>query len=194
MDMFNSFFTLENKGTKGAIRFLLKSLEKNPIDISDSELYKAYLLTILQNNKRSLIKACQILIEKKSENFCINDKDITLIKKILLRSLQQINDLEVIWLLYLLIEIEGIERDDDIIIRICSSKNELAQVMLLRKGFISQDLKQTMKSSSTSWILNYELFSENIITEDEFKEKLTIHQNLNMYNKLKQKGIHFCEF
>ena len=70
----------------------------------------------------------------------------------------------------------------------------LAQVMLLRKGFISQDLKQTMKSSSTSWILNYELFSENIITEDEFKEKLTIHQNLNMYNKLKQKGIHFCEF
>jgi hypothetical protein len=108
--------------------------------------------------------------------------------------LQQINDLEVIWLLYLLIEIEGIERDDDIIIRICSSKNELAQVMLLRKGFISQDLKQTMKSSSTSWILNYELFSENIITEDEFKEKLTIHQNLNMYNKLKQKGIHFCEF
>lgn len=194
MDMFNSFFTLENKGTKGAIRFLLKSLEKNPIDISDSELYKAYLLTILQNNKRSLIKACQILIEKKSENFCINDKDITLIKKILLRSLQQINDLEVIWLLYLLIEIEGIERDDDIIIRICSSKNELAQVMLLRKGFISQDLKQTMKSSSTSWILNYELFSENIITEDEFKEKLTIHQNLNMYNKLKQNGIHFCEF
>lgn len=51
-------------------------------------------------------------------------------------------------------------------------QNELAQVMLLRKGFISQDLKQTMKSSSTSWILNYELFSENIITEDEFKENL----------------------
>lgn len=71
-------------------------------------------------------------------------------------------------------------------------QNELAQVMLLRKEFISQDLKQTMKSSSTSWILNYELFSENIITEDEFKEKLTIHQNLNMYNKLKQNGIHFA--
>ena len=91
-------------------------------------------------------------------------------------------------------EIEGIERDDDIIIQICLSKNELAQVMLLRKGFLSQDLKQTIKTSATSWILNYELLSENIITEDEFKEKLIINQNLNMYNKLKQKGIHFCEF
>ena len=28
---------------------------------------------------------------------------------------------------------------------------------------------------------------------EKFKEKLTIHQNLNMYNKLKQNGIHFCE-
>lgn len=194
MDMFNSFFKLESNGTKGAIRFLLKSLEKNPIDISYSELYKAYLLTILQNNKRSLIKACQILIERKSENFCINDNDVKLIKRILLRNLRQLNDLEVIWLLYLLMEIEGIERDDDIIIQICSSKNELAQVMLLRKGFLSQDLKQTIKTSATSWILNYELLSENIITEDEFKEKLIINQNLNMYNKLKQKGIHFCEF
>ena len=125
---------------------------------------------------------------------CCVQVGILLIKRILLRNLRQLNDLEVIWLLYLLMEIEGIERDDDIIIQICLSKNELAQVMLLRKGFISQDLKQTMKSSSTSWILNYELFSENIITEDEFKEKLTIHQNLNMYNKLKQNGIHFCEF
>lgn len=192
MDLFNSFFTLEQNGVKGAIRFLLKSLDNKPINIRCSKLYKSYLLTILQNNKRSLIKACQIIIDKNRESFVMDENDMIFIKKILLNNLKQKNDLEVIWLLYLLIEISGINNTDEIIIKICSDNNELAQLMLLKRGLLSEQLKNIIKVNAKSWILNYELFSENLLSETEFQSKLNLNKNLEMYRKFRENNIHFC--
>lgn len=191
MDLFNSFYTLEQNGVKGAIRFLLKSLDNKPINIRNSKLYKSYLLTILQNNKRSLIKACQIIIDKNRESFEIDENDIIFIKKSLSNNLKQKNDLEVIWLLYLLIEISGINNTDKIIEEICLDNNELAQLILLKRGLLSEDFINIIKNDSKSWILNYELFSENLLSEAEFQRKLNLDKNLNMYRKFKENDIHF---
>ena len=71
MSLFNHFLTLEQNGTKGAIRYLLKSLEKSPIEINDEhkDLMKSYLLTILSNDERSLGKACALLITGNEKKF-----------------------------------------------------------------------------------------------------------------------------
>lgn len=74
MDLFNSFYNLEIGGTKGAIRYLLKSLECSKIEINAPELYKSYLITIIRNNERSLTKACSLLIENK-DNIILTDED-----------------------------------------------------------------------------------------------------------------------
>lgn len=191
MDLFNAFYELESNGVKGAIRFLLKTLYNSNIKTSTPELYKSYLLTILQNNKRSLIKACQI-INTNNHDLGICEEDIKFIKKILLNNLKQKNDLEVIWLLYLLINLSGINTTDEIIEKISLSNNELAQLLLLKHNLLSEKQKEIIKSNSYSWILNYELFSENLLTEEEFKNKLNLNKNLAMYVKLKRFDIHFC--
>lgn len=193
MDLFNTFFDLENHGIKGAIRFLLKSIYNKPLNITNSQLLKSYLLSIIQNNKRSLIKACQIIINRDPESFSIEERDIIFIKNVLHKHIQKNHDLEVIWLLYLLLSITTLSNTDDIITAICSSNNELAQALLLAKNLIPDTEKQTIIDKADSWILNYELYYSSFISEDEFKDRLCLSKNLSMYNRFKNSGIHFIK-
>lgn len=80
MELFNEYLTLERGGTKGAIRYLLKSLEKVNLNIENFILYKSYLITIIQNDERSLTKVCTLLINNK-DKMALNEEDIKVIKK-----------------------------------------------------------------------------------------------------------------
>ena len=44
-----------------------------------------------------------------------------------------------------------------------------------------------MKQKVKSWIALYEFFAEDIISEDELKDKLQLHKNFNLYKHLKVK-------
>ncbi len=193
MELFNSFFSLEKSGTKGAIRYLLKTIEKKPINTEKPEMYKSYLLTILANNERSLTKACSLLINKK-EVLNLDKADIDLIKSLLNYRLRDEHDLEVIWLLYLLIQTGNVNKGDEIVSLIVKSHNELAQIMLLRKSLLLEDHLSLIRSEAKSWILLYELYAANNIDENNFIAKLNINKNLTMYNHFKSKGLHFCNF
>lgn len=187
--LFNDFFEIEKSGTKGAIRYLLKSLESSPIDIENKILFDSYILTIMSNNPRSLTKACSLLIENQLESK-VKDDHINQIKNMIIKNIRKNYDLEVVWLLYVLIETNNIACDEKIITAILESKNELAQIMILRKKLTSNI--ENIKQSAQSWILNYELFASAYISMDEFCERLPINKNKDMYEKLKDDNIHFC--
>ena len=102
------------------------------------------------------------------------------------------HDLEVIWLLYFLIETNSIQIDDSLIHQIVDSKNEIAHIMLLRNELLGEDKIAQIISSAFSWILIYELYVSEHITE-ELKLKLNLNKNLQMYKYLKQNNVHFCE-
>lgn len=191
MEMFNAFALLEKSGVKGAIRFLLKSIEKNPIAGDNSQLYKAYLLTIIKNNERSLTKACSLLIKNK-DALNISEIDKEILTGMLHIHVEYEHDLEVLWLLYLLIEIGSIDSDSLIIEDIINRKNELAHILLLRRGILKTEQIDQVKNNATSWILLYELYANGNITESVFKERLNLNKNTEMYQKLKIKNIHFC--
>lgn len=71
----------------------------------------------------------------------------------LLRQLTEEHDLEVLWLLYLLLETQDpITMDTNVVDKIVQGKNELAQIMLLRKGVLTEEQKQLLAEKSTSWI------------------------------------------
>lgn len=192
IELFNSYFILEKNGIKGAIRYLLKTLEKDPLKDTDTSLYKAYLLTIIENNERSLSKVCSLFIENK-ESLTLYNSDVVLIKQMLDKHIRYEHDLEVIWLLYLLIETNNIQIDDSLIHQIVDSKNELAHIMLLRNELLGEDKIAQIISSAFSWILIYELYVSEHITEEELKLKLNLNKNLQMYKYLKQNNVHFCE-
>lgn len=192
MELFNEYLKLEQNGTKGAIRYLLKSLEKVALKTENQKLYKSYLITIIQNNERSLIKACMLLINNKDE-MLLDEKDIKVIKEILKRNIELGYDLEVVWLLYLLLETNKIVEDDSTIQEVSNSNNELAQTLLLcRNMLITQNLSQVEENAS-SWILLYELYVKDYIDEDLFVERLNLNKNKEMYRKFKTDNIHFCE-
>lgn len=191
MKLFNTFFLMEKNGTKGAIKYLLKTLEKKQIEPTDPTLYKAYLLTIIGNNERSLTKACSLLVENK-ESMSLDVKDVAIIMRMLENHILFEHDLEVLWLMYLLIETENVQIDDPIVQQIIDSRNELAHIILLRKQLLSPEKIITISSNANSWLLCYELYAANHITEEVFKSKLHLNKNLEMYRYLKQKNVHFC--
>lgn len=192
MELFNTYLILEKNGTKGALRYLLKTLEQNPIEPTNTSLYKAYLLTIIENNERSLTKACSLLIKNK-ESLTIDEKDVVIIKQMLNRHISYEHDLEVLWLLHLLIETGNIQIDELLVQQIVESKNELAKIILIRKGLLGQEKVDQVSSNAFSWILIYELYVSGHINEGVLISKLNLNKNLLMYQHLKQNNVHFCD-
>ena len=205
--LFNRFFLMEKSGTKGAIRYLLKALSVKPVQ-TDSSLFKAYLISAIANDNRSLTKACSLLIDinnrykiNQSEevsdgvarNF-LNDEDIKTIKRMLEYHIKSKHELEVIWLLYLLIETDKVESNSYIIQQIAESQNELAHLLILRKDLLNEKLIEEIKNKANSWILLYELYVANHVSEEEFQDRLCVRRNLNTYKNLKNNDIHFCVF
>ena len=191
MNLFNTFLTMEQQGTKGAVRFLLKSIESKPIETKDAKLYKSYLISILSNDERSLVKACSLLIN--TSIFTLDEQDKELIKKRIQQFLKDGYDLEAIWLVYLLVQTNSFD-DIKLLELVCDSSNELAQTMLLCQGMLPDSCVNIIKQKAKSWLLNYELYVANHITEDEFKNRGALNKNLDLYNRFKAKGIHFLEF
>lgn len=193
MALFDTFFTLEKEGSVGAIRFLLKSLGHDPIDTEDKSLYKAYLLSIIGNDDRSLTKACELLIANKKE-MPLEKKDIALLKAQLDKHLADDHHLEVVWLLYLLIKTGKFSRrwNGEIIKQIVCSEHELAQIILLRSGLLDGEDLKNLKNNASSWILLYELFATDVLSKDDFEERLNLNKSMSYYNNLKNKDFHFC--
>ena len=192
IEMFNRFYSLEHDGTKGAIRFLLKSLEHKPIIPEDPDLYKSFLITIIGNDERSLIKACSLLITQ-DEIITLTKQDVDIVKSMLEKHIEFENDLEVLWLLHLLIKTGNKSAISSLIKELINSNNELAHIMLLRNDFFNVDKITAISRKASSWILLYELYVSGHITEDEFVSKLNLNKNLEMYRRLKEKEVHFCK-
>lgn len=190
--LFNVFLNLEKSGTKGAVRYLLKSIEKNPINFENKDLFDSYILSILTNDDRSLTKACSLVIAGNTHKPLDEQYVCERIKKMLKINIEKKHDLEVIWLLYVLIETDNINSGNSIITDIINSQNELAKIMILRKRLVEDTNLLVSEEKATSWILNYELYVENLISEDEFFRRLPIKNNREMYEALKEKEVHFC--
>ncbi len=188
--VFNTFFELETSGTKGAIRYLLKYFEQNPPTIPDTNLYKAYLLTVMANNERSLSKSCTLLISRK-DDFSLTQVDQQRIREMLKTHIACGHDLETLWLLYLLIETNCISQNDSLIDSLANTNNELAHALLLRRKLFPNNLLISIKDRAKSWLLLYELYATENLTEAEFKNAINVAKNLSMYQHFKQRDIHF---
>lgn len=187
MKLFNYYLKLQKEGTKGAIRFLLKSIEASPINTEEKNLYKSYLLSILTNDTRSIIKACELLCK---DDVKMSNEDINLVNNQLYYHLEENHDLEAVWLLYFLIKNNQI--DDKTIKKVLEANNELAQILLLKNGYIQDNNIQFIVEKSSSWILIYELYADGKMDEQVFVNKLNVDKNLDFYKNLESHAISFC--
>jgi len=50
-----------------------------------------------------------------------------------------------------------------------------------------------VRSNGHFWLLLFELFAIDQISEDDLKERLGLNCNLELYRKMKENHIHFCK-
>ncbi len=189
MKMFNYYFSLEQAGVKGAVRFLIKSIGNN-LNPTNKGLFTTYLINTLVNDSRSLIKTCELLIVQKNKTD-IKKQDIEFIKELLSQHLDNGNDLEVLWLLYLLKKLDVHRLSAKLIKKIIYKGNDLAIVMLLEEYNLTDSMINQCKSQAKSWLLCYQLFLKGYLTKNEFSSKSKIKHNLNFYAKLKHQHFSF---
>lgn len=197
IDLFNTFLHLEEQSVPGAVRFCLKSfyqylMAENAEEFScDSELFTSYLLSILQNEPRSLINVCQLLLSE-SPLICLSQEIVDRLHLIATEHLAKENDLEAIWLIYVLLERCYLMIKQELIVAILNSSNELAQIMIYNKELINTSDIKKLENKATSWLLLYEMYKDDDITELTLKEKLKINKNIVYYRKFKEQRIKFC--
>lgn len=191
IELFNAFFNMEKHGTKGAIRYLIKSMN-NEIDIANYDLYASYLLNVLVNDSRSLIKVCELFIRNEYK-FHIGTDHFQVIINLLHQYISEEKELEVVWLIYLLKKLDFKNFEQNTISRIIKSNNELAIIILIKefkKKLILENI-ESIKTSAQGWLLIYELFRDNYITKAEFSIKSGIKKNLGFYARLKRERFSF---
>lgn len=191
MKMFNTYFELEAAGTKGAIRFLIKSLDESFV-CPNRKLYTAYLLNVLVNDERSLVKVCQLMIRDKRK-LKFSDEDICIIENLLIQHLEANNHLETIWLLYLRRKLGKKRLSAKLVYKIIYSTNDLAIMMLIEEfeTSLTAKMKEECKTNANSWILCYQLYLHNYFTKDDFIQKSRVKNNIAFYSTLKRNNFSF---
>lgn len=193
MKLFNTFFELEKCGTKGAIRFLIKSMNGSFVS-PDNNLLSSYLLDVLVNDSRSLVKVCQLMIERKRE-LVIDADAIHQIERLLEQQIDANNQLETIWLLYLRKKISSNWLPATLLNKIAESNNDFGKVILIEEfqSRLSPKVTQKIVSSASSWLLCYQLFLHEHISKEVFSSKTNIRKNLAFYVALKRKNFSFYQ-
>lgn len=191
MKLFNTYFTLENHGTKGAIRFLIKSINDSFMP-SNNRLLASYLFNVLVNDSRSLVKVCELLIERKSE-ITVDATDLLLIENLLIKHLKAGNHLEAVWLLYLRRNITSKKISAKILHTVACSDNDLAKIIVLEEcqSNISEKIKNEIIEGASSWLLCYQLFYNNCIRKERFLQLSHITKNAALYATLKRNHFSF---
>ncbi|MEA5142003.1 MAG: RNA-directed DNA polymerase [Oscillibacter sp.] len=191
MKMFNTYFELEANGTKGAVRFLIKSLN-DAFTCSDRNLYTSYLLDVLVNDERSLVKVCQLMIKEKRK-LRFTEEDVQIIENLLIQHLDNNNHLEAVWLLYLRKQLRKKRLPAKLMYKIIRSGNDLAIIMMIEEfqTSLTSKMKEECKNISKSWILCYQLYLHNYLSKEEFAQKSKIKNNIAFYSILKKNNMNF---
>jgi len=191
VELFNKFYCLETEGVKGALNFLLRTMDKTdntfPADITNS-----YLITILNNDSRSLTKACALLIENHNIT-ALNENDAKAIAALYGQALFNHHDIEAIWLFYLLYKIGRADILVQSINDLVDSNNELLIIMAIHilNDNIRDDQRNTIINNARSWMLLYELYVLNLIDEESFMSRTLVSKNSRFYKRLKDYSFSF---
>ena len=150
------------------------------------------MLNVLVNDSRSLVKVCELLIQKR-ENINFGDEELSLIDDLLINQINNNNHLETIWLLYLRKKLFSKRLYSKISSLIINSDNDIAKIIIIEeyKSSLSPAAINKIIYSANSWLLCYQLFYGNYISKNEFSAKTHITKNLSFYARLKREGFSF---
>lgn len=192
VELFNCFFSMEKKGEKGAVRYLLSAYPDNYI-INDKNLYCDYLINVICNDEKNMPLASKIFVkEYKNSNIAIDDNIKKILYKHLKYNINNGNNLDVVWLVYLLTKI-GYEFNGQQVEKLLDTKNDLAIVILLEEqtDIFSEQIVDKCCRVSECWLLFYQFALHYDSKRNIFFQKFNMIHNKNFYEKLFHNGFSF---
>jgi len=175
----------KSRTQNGALLYFCQNvLSKN----LDKKLSLSLSLSILKNIPKALESSCNNIIKIK-ELYDNKNELKELLIKVLKEFISKKYDLETIWVLYLILKLFpdlDIEQYD-----ILKDLHEIALIVYMYESSSEIDnnlIKERAKVSG--WLLNYELYFKNIITEDELRNNLKV-EDVSCYTRLKNQNINF---
>ena len=168
------------------------SLVMKKSQVRDIKIIATYLIDVLVNDPRSLIKTCELIISIKDQ-LQLAEEDKQLIETLTLDQIHRNNQLETIWLIYLRLNLFKVKLSQEIIEAVAESPNELAKVMIIEECWsnLTSTMQEAFIASSFSWLLGYQLFLHGYINKDQFKQRAGINHSFRYYNQLKKEGVSF---
>lgn len=168
------------------------SLVMKKSQVRDIKIIATYLIDVLVNDPRSLIKTCELIISIKDQ-LQLAEEDKQLIETLTLDQIHRNNQLETIWLIYLRLNLFKVKLSQEIIEAVAESPNELAKVMIIEECWsnLTSTMQEAFIASNFSWLLGYQLFLHGYINKDQFKQRAGINHSFSYYNQLKKEGVSF---
>lgn len=174
----------KSKIQNGALLYFCRNIlfknMNNPIALSLS-------LSMLKNMPKALISSCKNIARYNSDNGK-NQEVLNLLYQILENFSNRNFDLECIWILYTLLKIDS---SYEIANEVLKDLNEVALVIYLYESKKGRNNKLLIeKAKDSGWLLNYELYFNDLIADKDFSANLKI-SDITTYKRLKAESIHF---
>ena len=185
-EKYSLFANIEKQNIQnGALYFFINQIM--PTDQTDKDIALNIAFNIIKNIPESLIRGC-VYIENSVK---LNNKSIILenLSKMLYYFLDKNYDIETIWLINLILKIDS---SYSFKIKDIDRLNDIAKIIIYYNSSIKKYKNHIINKSGNNWLLNYELYFNNDITDKMFLRRTKQKSNLlSNYEKLKALNIHF---
>lgn len=181
VDLYAKFAGIEKSGLQnGALLYFCQNILSR---YTTSYLALSLSFSILKNMPKAVMSCCKNIanIEINSAN---NLEIESMLDEMLYEVVEQKKDLESIWILYTLLKMFP---DHEIKLE---KLNEICLVVYLYESNIKDFDQLKIHAQKSQWLLNYELFFNDIISKDEFAQNVRM-ANVDYYSWLKDNGINF---
>ncbi len=186
LDAYSKFSSIEKLNMQnGALLYFCQNILSQ---YTSTRLALSLSFSMLKNVSKSLMSCCKNIV-----NFNSDEEDKKTIRTLLIDLLKDFTkkqlDLECVWVLYTLLKLfprYSIEDDT-----LAYDLNEICLVIYMyesKYGKQEEFIKERAKECG--WLLNYELFYNNIICSEEFSNNLKL-ESIKEYEYLKKEKIHF---
>ena len=186
LDDYSIFAKIEQNNQKGGLCYYINKLIAN--NSYDNEIALPIVLNIMKNVPEIMVSTCNYFLEKKYKD---ENEVVKILNKLLKEFVASKYDLESAWLCFIILKIDKNYIFDNYLI---SQLNDLSKLVVYSLSQ-NESNKEIIKSfKSDNWLFNYQMFYDDIISEDEFKSNLNLSDSMFMdYKYLKEQNISFID-
>lgn len=186
LDDYSTFAKIEQNNQKGGLFYYINKLILS--NSYDNKIALPIVLNIMKNIPEAMVSSSNYFLKKKYKD---ESKVIKNLYKLLEEFVDNKYDLESTWLCFIILKIDkNYKFEDDFIVKL----NDLSKLVVYSLSLNKSNKEKIKTFKSDNWLFNYQMFYDDVISEDEFKSNLNLTNSMFIeYKYLKEQKITFID-